>query len=317
MFHSQGNSNFYVSKYCIQIQPETKLFLPYYKGATFRGGFGYTFRRLVCITKKSSCQNCILTEKCIYKHVFQPTIQQKTIQNTKTYSELIQPFVIEPPEETKTEYTADNTLNFNLILFGKVSELLPYFILVFKELGKTGMGKTKGKYRLLKIEDVFKNLIYSGNNDTIRNIDSKLYCDKIMNGYSNISNLTHLNLNFITPTRIKYNKDLVVKPEFHNIIRSLSHRISAISHFYWNKKLNINYKQLIDQSKNIIIKKSDLRWLDWERYSTRQNTKMKLGGFVGKITYYGNFKPFLPLLLLGEYTHIGKNCTFGLGKYKI
>lgn len=45
---------------------------------------------------------------------------------------------------------------------------------------------------------------------------------------------------------------------------------------------------------------------------------MKLGGFVGEITYKGeNLKEFLPYILLGTYTHLGKAATFGLGKYEI
>jgi len=58
-------------------------------------------------------------------------------------------------------------------------------------------------------------------------------------------------------------------------------------------------------------------WYDWERYSSRQDRRMKLGGFVGEITYLGDLKDFLPFLLLGSYIHVGKGATFGLGKYRI
>ena len=45
---------------------------------------------------------------------------------------------------------------------------------------------------------------------------------------------------------------------------------------------------------------------------------MKLGGFVGEITYDGeNLTDFLPYVLLGSFTHVGKGATFGLGKYEI
>ncbi len=45
---------------------------------------------------------------------------------------------------------------------------------------------------------------------------------------------------------------------------------------------------------------------------------MKLGGFVGEITYKReNLKEFLPYILLGSFTHVGKGATFGLGKYEI
>ena len=44
---------------------------------------------------------------------------------------------------------------------------------------------------------------------------------------------------------------------------------------------------------------------------------MKLGGFVGQVTYAGDLEPFLPLLRLGTLVHIGKGTTFGLGKYEV
>ena len=44
---------------------------------------------------------------------------------------------------------------------------------------------------------------------------------------------------------------------------------------------------------------------------------MKLGGFVGSITFEGNMREFMPYLLAGEILHVGKGTGFGLGKYKI
>ncbi|HDZ02552.1 MAG TPA: CRISPR system precrRNA processing endoribonuclease RAMP protein Cas6 [Nitrospirae bacterium] len=60
----------------------------------------------------------------------------------------------------------------------------------------------------------------------------------------------------------------------------------------------------------------NLKWYDWERYSARQETKMKMGGFVGEITFEGDIEPFMPILKAGEVLHVGKGTGFGLGKYK-
>ena len=76
-------------------------------------------------------------------------------------------------------------------------------------------------------------------------------------------------------------------------------------------------KGLIERSRNIKVKKEKLAWFDWERYSNRQDTRMMMGGFVGSITFEGDFEKFLPFLLLGEFIHVGKGTSFGLGKYEI
>jgi len=44
---------------------------------------------------------------------------------------------------------------------------------------------------------------------------------------------------------------------------------------------------------------------------------MKLGDFVGDIVFAGNLNEFLPYIKMCEFLNVGKNSTFGLGKYKI
>ena len=56
---------------------------------------------------------------------------------------------------------------------------------------------------------------------------------------------------------------------------------------------------------------------DPERYSARQDVKMKMGGFVGEVQYVGEVREFFPLLKLGEKLHVGKATGFGLGRYEV
>jgi CRISPR/Cas system endoribonuclease Cas6 (RAMP superfamily) len=58
------------------------------------------------------------------------------------------------------------------------------------------------------------------------------------------------------------------------------------------------------------------RWLERSR-RTRQGEQQNLSGFVGEVTYRGDLEPFIPLLLLGEYIHVGKNAAFGNGWYQL
>ncbi|HHJ00739.1 MAG TPA: CRISPR system precrRNA processing endoribonuclease RAMP protein Cas6, partial [Candidatus Aerophobetes bacterium] len=82
-------------------------------------------------------------------------------------------------------------------------------------------------------------------------------------------------------------------------------------------KLTLDYRKMIEEAQKIKTLKVEVDWIDWERYSGRQEQRMKLGGFVGQVTYRGDIGKFLPFLKIGEYTHLGKAVVFGLGKYKI
>ena len=64
------------------------LILPVYKGSTFRGRFGYAFKRVVCVIRDKECPDCILKDKCIYSYVFEtpPPSDTKIMRKYKAAS---------------------------------------------------------------------------------------------------------------------------------------------------------------------------------------------------------------------------------------
>ena len=54
-----------------------------------------------------------------------------------------------------------------------------------------------------------------------------------------------------------------------------------------------------------------------ERYSSRQNSRMTLKGIKGTIQLDRVDDALLPLLLAGELIHIGKNTSFGFGRFRV
>jgi len=44
---------------------------------------------------------------------------------------------------------------------------------------------------------------------------------------------------------------------------------------------------------------------------------MEWAGLVGAAVYQGDLKPFWPYLVFGQWTHVGKGATFGLGGYRL
>jgi CRISPR-associated endoribonuclease Cas6 len=308
-------NKFDIAKSTFFLEAKEDINLPPYKGSALRGGFGIVFRSICCVNKTiEKCNKCMLKEKCAYAYIFE-TSPSKDSKFLKRISEIPRPFVIRPPLETKSTYKKGEFLEFDLILIGKSIDYLPYFVFTFKELGRVGIGRWRAKFELDKIYNFYKEKIYDAEDDILKNRNLRIDIKEIIKSFSPTYN--SLSLNFLTPTRIKLKGDLIVKPEFHVIIRALLHRLSALFYFHHGEELEIDYKKLISGAEEIRIKESKMKWIDWERYSSRQNLRMKLGGFVGKITYQGNLEPFLPFLLLGQYTHIGKNCTFGLGRYEV
>lgn len=310
-------------KYKFTIEASEPLVLPNYKGSTFRGAFGNAFRRVVCALKRNDCRECLLKTRCVYVYVFETLPPDGTeIMGMNKYEAVPHPFVIEPPAENRSTYNTGDNLHFNLILAGKGIDYLPYFIYTFEELGNIGIGKGRGNYKLLSVKDGSEQ-VYSIEGKVFRNTISKElhiseefeFCSGTDSDPGSEDTVT---LRFSTPARIKYQRSLAVEIEFHILIRSLLRRLCLMYYFHCGgTEPSWDYKGLIRESENVIIEKNSLKWRDWERYSSRQDVRMKMGGVIGDITYRGNLKTFLPILKAGEILHVGKGTSFGLGKYEI
>ncbi|MFW0861508.1 MAG: CRISPR system precrRNA processing endoribonuclease RAMP protein Cas6 [Dethiobacter sp.] len=106
-------------------------------------------------------------------------------------------------------------------------------------------------------------------------------------------------------------------PEFHIFFRQAMRRISAMAYFHHGQPLEADYVGLTERSRQVALVANKTHWQDWERYSRRQDQRIKMGGLIGEATYQGNLDEFLPWLALDRHIHIGKNTVFGLGKYSM
>ena len=149
------------------------LILPTYKGSTFRGGFGYAFKRVVCVIRDKECQDCILKEKCVYSYVFETPPPSDT-KIMRKYKSAPHPFVIEPPLERRRGYKPGDEINFGLTLIGRAIDYLPYFIYTFDELGKIGIGKGKARYELRNVFCDGK-IIYDSESKTLKSFKTSSF----------------------------------------------------------------------------------------------------------------------------------------------
>ena len=283
-----------------------------------RGGFGNIFKKTVCMNSAWECDKCLLQEKCVYSYIFETPLPQNLLEKSKfKLKRPPHPYVLEPPNTSKIEYNHNDELAFNLILIGRGIEYLPYFVFIFEELGKKGIGKGRGKYELLRVDNEEGGRIYEFGKLS-DNFKIKSFQD-IINEYNfaESKNYQQVKINFLTPVRVVLRGELTIKFDFKLFVTSLFRRISWLSIIHCNKELEFNYKGFISYANDIKTKEINIKWYDWERYSSKQDTRMKLGGFVGNITFEGDLKEFLPFIKLGEYIHIGKQTSFGLGKYEI
>jgi CRISPR/Cas system endoribonuclease Cas6 (RAMP superfamily) len=93
-------------------------------------------------------------------------------------------------------------------------------------------------------------------------------------------------------------------------------RIFSLLHEYGDGEPELDYKGLVDRAGMVRAISSSIKWYDWKRYSSKQDIKMLMGGIVGFVIYQGFVDEFLPLFEFCEIVHIGKQTSFGLGKFR-
>ena len=368
---------FRLAKFRFTICAKEHIRFPTYKGSAFRGGFGYAFKRVVCVTKNRECDDCLLKQKCIYSYIFETPPPQDT-EMLRLYPKVPHPFVIEPPITEKQTFEPGEEFSFHLILIGQAIDYLPYFIYTFTELGKQGIGQGRGKYDLLHVEGMDLGneaiQIYDHKTQTLTSHYPIIHAHQL-NSHSTVpvsspceredfvvmvrqahharrytlslskgqpndeggvknsatmssckweketlkanNHTNHLTISLVTPLRLRFDGHITDKIEFHVLIRNLLRRISSLSYFHCGEKFQVDFKGLIEKARTVNQIASDIHWYDWKRYSTRQEEWMSLGGVTGTVLYEGDISDFMLLLRLGEYAHVGKGTSFGLGKYEI
>ncbi len=307
-------------RFSLTLTASTEIALPRYQGSTFRGGFGTVFRRIVCALRNQECERCILRSSCVYAWVFETAPHEGvSVMGMGKYRTIPHPFVIEPPEDGRTRYRPGDTITFGLVLVGRATRYVPYFLYTFEELGKTGIGAGRGTYRLTDVTLHTSSgglSVYSGEDRVIRQGETAAVelPGTVADGDGGEDAVT---VTFLTPARIMHERRLTSRLPFSVLAANLLRRLSLLAHCHCDQQPDVPVGELLERSRAVETAKESLSWCDWERYSTRQATRMKLGGVTGTVTYRGAIAPFLPFLRAGEILHVGKGTTFGLGKYRI
>jgi hypothetical protein len=288
-----------------------------YLGATLRGGLGWALKAVCCPAGCGPCERCLIRSSCAYAYIFE-TSPPDGAQALRLNSDVPRPFVLEPPPPT---YEPIGELEFGLTLFGRGIVCLPVLILAFEHLGKTGLGPQRAKYQLERVQQLRgggggARTIYESGCGHLGPLGPPLSVADLL-GEIEPPGGGGLSVEFTTPTRLKHGARYVESPQFQVLVRCLLRRISSIAYFHCGQALDLDYVGLIGRAAKVLLVEESIRQVSWSRFSRRQGQRVKMDGFVGWAKYAGEMEEFVPLVLLGQYTHVGKGAVFGLGRYRM
>ena len=272
----------------------------------FHSVLGKELRRLTCLFKTRECSDCPIKNTCPYS-VFFVTPIDKNNEIIRGRDKGPHPYVISVYPFKKDENTKSITLTFTI--FGKLIDYFPYVYYSIIKAGQRGVFKNRIKYEVKDVKVNGVSILKEDGNlsmDFERNVWS---VDKKDNRPSDYT----LKVTFLSPTRIKYRGSFLSDISFNDLINSGVRRVEFISKLYGSYDDGINS---LDYDVKVVEK--NIQWKDYIYYSARQREKLKLGGVVGDIQFYGKVDSnTLAVLKTAELLHIGKNPSFGLGKIQI
>jgi hypothetical protein len=305
-----------ILRVCFHVEALERGRLPVYAGSAWRGLIGHSLRRTVCVTRRTSCEGCLLTGTCPYSVFFESP--PSTPEGARRYTALPHPFVLDVPTRPERELAPGEALRVGINLMGPAIDHLPYLIQAFESAGERGIGRAGGRFVLRRV--LAEDRLGSGEWIPVYDPDSGEYRRSAPASAPAVARpCGDARLRLITPLRIKRRGRFVGAREFDPevLLRNLISRLESLGAFYGDSTRTA-WDEALASVQRVSLVAADLAWSDWTRFSSRQKTTMQMGGLVGDITLSGSgLRSLWSALWLGQWTHVGKGTSFGLGKYRL
>ena len=316
-----------LARYRFTFRLHAPLRLPDYAGSLLRGQFGAALRRVACMTDAPTCEGCPLRATCPYPAIFEaPAPAEHAMQN---FSHVPNPYVVEPPTFGTRHIDAGGTLQFGLVLFGRAVAQLPLVSFALQRAVEGGLGRERARGVLERIEwqrtddepaDPYRGAhtfipVWQPGDAAIAVHDAQVAPPTAATRPAP----ERLTLAIHTPMRLQQQgkplRPAALTPR--KLVADLLRRVSLLAEFHAGHPGLVADAPALVHHAEALAHQTALRWQDWSRYSSRQQQEMTLGGAVGHWTLEGDLAPLLPWLWLGQWLHVGKNATMGMGGYAL
>jgi len=310
-----------IARYALTARVQQPLTLPDYAGSLLRGQFGAALRNVTCMTRQPTCPGCPLVQTCPYTRIFEAPPPPKGSHALQDFSQIPNPYLIEPPTPGARVLDADDDFEFHIVLIGHAIEQLPLIIFALQHALNQGLTKARVPTDLLQVdwldEHGTAHPIWHMEHPTLQAHTAQLTLPQ-----SSTSPHHQLTLHIQTPMRLQsQGKPLGVGQLTPRALLYASVRRTALMmEFHAGLSGWGDAAQHIRNLSQALTDSQELEWFDWTRYSSRQKQEMTLGGVIGRWTLHGQeetMDQILPWLWLGQWLHIGKNASMGLGGYTL
>jgi hypothetical protein len=302
-----------VARYRFAFRMQSDLRLPDFAGSLLRGQFGAALRRTACMTGAKTCTGCPLLATCPYPAIFETPAPPS--HHLQKFSQVPNPYVIEPPPLGTRSIAAGEVLSFGMVLVGRALDQLPLVAYALQRALRQGLGSERASGEL-------EDIAWEREDESISVWDAaagRVGAHEPVLELPPFDECRTARLEIGTPLRLQDNGRPLAADEIspRKLITSLIRRAALLFEFHAGRPgLGAQAGALAQHAERLADERA-LEWHDWSRYSSRQKQTMTLGGVLGAWTLHGDLAPLLPWLWLGQWLHTGKNATMGMGGYRL
>jgi hypothetical protein len=285
--------------------------LPKNKASMMRGGMGRMLLMMNCV-RDENCGACDFEEECLVRRIMYAPMKIRPSFMTQNDSE---GYVIEC-EDREEEFAAGDVLEFQLVLFGNCIVYFNQFVQAFHALGMAGIGKERLRYRISRVTNTNRELLledglFHKNRYRIRRVEE--YVRYRIRAFEDNEEALIV---FHTPLSLKYNGSFLNTFDSSALLAAAWRRL-FIMNCYEGFREGEDYHRP-DFEGHIPSKVDERVFREGQpRYSGTHDEKMLLRGIRGSCRLSDVDRTAMALLLAGELLHIGKNTSFGFGRYTV
>lgn len=272
-----------------------------------RSVFGAQLKKMCCVSRQSNCFSCMYNKTCAFAYLFESVVKKDNcvLPGRKTISH---PYSISKSKVVTDSKGFIKSFEFNVVLFGKAIEYLPYFYAAFVRAGKEGVFKRRTPFEVTDVKVRSQSILLDKNQ--LRS-DYKSFCFDFLQK-SPIS-AQELLIEAKTPLRFKvrgvYTQHIIAQDFWNCLYR----RAKTLALAYGVDNHSNDFPHPMETKTTIVDNR--LQWKDITHYSSRQKQAIELGGFMGTLKIAGSLNNLEGNLLeFAKIANIGKSTNFGLGQ---
>lgn len=335
---------FPIARYRLTATAQAPLQLPPYAGSLLRGQFGAALRQVACMTRQRTCAGCPLVPTCPYTRIFEAPPPPKGGHALQDFSAIPNPYVIEPPvpqwgaPQQGRLVGQGQALQFSVVLVGHAREQLALIVFALQRALAQGLGHHRAPLVLDRVEwqdaQGRHHAIWQADAPTLVPHEASLSLPAdamqcIAASALSTSANGIFDLQIQTPLRLQSQGKPLRPAQLtpRTLVSTLARRIALLMDFHAPgtpaPQGHANWGEAARAASHLaeqLTDTRDLRWFDWTRFSSRQQQEMTLGGVLGHWTLHGSpdaRTQLYPWLWLGQWLHVGKNATMGMGGYTL